>query len=95
MKRKITIIVIIIIGIVIAYFFISNNSKTALVSPSVTERGSTSDLQKNEEPETPAYNPPKEVKYDSSTNLKQELETVNPQIQDNDFEKLKELIKSL
>lgn len=32
------------------------------------------------------YNPPKEIKYDSSTDLKQELENINPQVSDSDFE---------
>lgn len=39
------------------------------------------------------YNPPKEVKYDSGTNLKKELESINPQIFDKDFEELKTLSK--
>lgn len=31
-------------------------------------------------------NQPKEVKYDSSTDLKKELESVDPQVLDSDFE---------
>ncbi len=38
------------------------------------------------EPAQPAYNPPKDFKFDSSTDLKQELEKVNPQVLDSDFE---------
>lgn len=34
---------------------------------------------------TPAYNPPKEIKYDSNSNLKEELEAINPQVADEDF----------
>lgn len=34
---------------------------------------------------TPAYNPPKEMKYDSNSNLKEELEAINPQVLDEDF----------
>lgn len=41
--------------------------------------------QKAAQPTTPPYNPPKEIKYDSSTDLKKELEAINPEISDNDF----------
>lgn len=34
---------------------------------------------------TPTYTFPKEIKYDSSTDLKKELDTVNPQVNDSDF----------
>ena len=37
-------------------------------------------------PQTPSYNPPVEIKYDSSTDLKKELENINPQVSDSDFE---------
>jgi len=36
--------------------------------------------------QTPSYNPPKEVRYGSSTDLKQELDSINPQVLDSDFE---------
>ena len=37
------------------------------------------------------YNPPKEFKYDTSTDLGAELESVNPQVLDNDFDDLNNL----
>ncbi len=37
------------------------------------------------------YNPPKEFTFDSSTNLETELETVNPQVFDGDFDDLNNL----
>lgn len=40
-------------------------------------------------PSASSYNPPKEIKYDSSTDLKKELENVNPQVTDDDFQELK------
>lgn len=45
-------------------------------------------------PDVPAYNPPPEIKYDSTTNLQSELESINPQILDNDFTDIKDLAKS-
>lgn len=32
-----------------------------------------------------AYNPPKEIRYDTATDLKKELDTINPEVLDNDF----------
>lgn len=34
---------------------------------------------------TPTYNPPKEIKYDGNSNLKEELEAINPEVLDEDF----------
>ena len=38
---------------------------------------------------------PKQFKFDSSTNLEQEMESVRPEVQDSDFEELKLLIKEV
>ncbi len=51
------------------------NKTGPLISPSVTTPLPSSEI-----------NQPKEIKYDSSTDLKQELETINPQVLDSDFE---------
>jgi len=32
------------------------------------------------------YNPPEEIKYDSSTDLKKELDSINPQVLESDFQ---------
>ncbi|MDD5147483.1 MAG: hypothetical protein PHV63_03000 [Candidatus Daviesbacteria bacterium] len=37
-------------------------------------------------PLTPSYNPPQEVKYDSATDLKKELDSIDPQLLESDFE---------
>lgn len=37
-------------------------------------------------PQAASYNPPKELKYGSSTDLKKELDSINPQVLDSDFE---------
>lgn len=35
--------------------------------------------------QTSSYNPPQEIKYDSATDLKKELQSVDPQVLDSDF----------
>lgn len=37
-------------------------------------------------PSASTYNPPKQIQYDSSTDLKKELDSVNPQVLDIDFQ---------
>ncbi len=37
---------------------------------------------------TPPYNPPKEIEYDSSTDLKKELDSVDPAVSESDFKDL-------
>ena len=37
-------------------------------------------------PQTPSYNVPKVIEYDSYTDLKQELESINPEVLDEDFQ---------
>lgn len=75
--------VILVAGIIIwiAFQYISNNNGL-LVNPWIKK--TTNQLA------TPVpsmlFNPPKEIKYDSSTNLEEELEKVNPEVLDSDFE---------
>lgn len=38
---------------------------------------------------------PTSIKYDRSTNLKQELESINPEVKDDDFNSVKEVILKL
>lgn len=59
--------------------FVSTDVKQPLASPT----------------QTPApFNPPKEMHYDNNTDLEKELDSVNPQILDSDFEQLKGLVES-
>lgn len=72
MRNKIIIIIIFIA--ILAVFVLSLNKKETLVSPTMTPAP------------TAFYNPPQEIKYDGSTDLKKELDTVNPEIFDSDFD---------
>lgn len=91
MNKKIVIVIIILIGVSLGYFLTRSDSSEGLVSPGLNVLIPGQETTK--EPAVPAYNPPKEVKYDSSTNLQQQLETVDPQVLDSDFDQLKTLIK--
>lgn len=57
------------------------NKSGLLVSPGVgTVAG-----QPTPSPTISSYNPPKAIKYDSSTDLKKELESIDPKIDESDF----------
>lgn len=61
-----------------------NNKNGKLVSPKAA-------IQKSQVVNSapiPASNQPQEIKYDSTTDLKQELENIDPQVLDSDFENL-------
>lgn len=52
-----------------------------LVSPGVTQVNN----QPTGQPAISSYNPPQAIKYDSSTDLKEELESINPKVEESDF----------
>lgn len=85
-KRTFLVGSIVVLSVIVFWLFTKYSIKTSktLVSPE-TEQAVN---EQTPQPSTFSYNPPKEVKYDSSTNLKQVLETVNPQVLDSDFANL-------
>ncbi len=92
MKNKTLMIILILFLAVIAFFAISKyaaGGKGLLVTPGLrSEAGKAagqSAVTPAPTPQTPSYNPPQEIKYDSATDLKKELESINPQVQDSDF----------
>lgn len=68
---------------------ISNINKTIQVSPSPSPDTGLGIY------DTSSYNPPKEFKYERSTNLKEILDSIDPQVLNSDFEQLKSLAKSI
>lgn len=93
MNKKKLIFIIIILLIVIALFTIVKyavKGKSSLVNPGLQTGLQKTDVksvsQSPTQPATPAFNPPKEINYGSATDLKQELDSINPQVLDNDFE---------
>lgn len=82
-NRKFWLIILILVlaGGYLIYKVVGSDKK--LVTPDIT---SVKIVNPSPEPETPSYNPPPEIKFDSSTDLKKELENINPQVLDSDFE---------
>lgn len=79
MRNKIIFIVVIIF---IAFIM------TILFKKEGTDTLATPQLKTTLAPSLLPSPTPKQFKFDSSTNLKQELETVNPQVLDSDFAEL-------
>lgn len=83
-QNKITLVLVVVL-LVIVYFIItkfSSNGNGPLVNPGLGKPAS----QVTPTPEASSYNPPEQVQYNSSTDLKKELDSVNPQISDVDFQ---------
>lgn len=85
-KNRIPIIFIIVIIFIAVVLFLTQGEKTkTLVNPGGLLTGKTESPTPVPTP-VPTPNAPKTFKFDSSTDLKQELEKVNPQVLDSDFE---------
>lgn len=70
-KNKILVILLIILGVV--FLIVNSGQNQAQVSLNILISSPSPSIF------------PKEIKYDSSTDLKKELDTVNPQVLDRDF----------
>lgn len=83
-KSKILTVVLIILFVIIILTIVNslNNKSGKLISP-FSEKTSTA--QTVPPPQASSNNLPIEIKYDSATDLGQELENVNPQVLDSDF----------
>lgn len=78
-KNKLTTAVLILLLAVIALWMIANYAVTGK---------STKKMDKSDQAPVSSYNLPKEIKYDSSTDLKKELDSINPEVIDSDFSTL-------
>lgn len=93
MRKKKTLMVFILALSVLVVVGIMLKNKSNLTSPEMLQdqvRGSSSDSL----PEGGIKTPPRVI-YDSSTDLENELDSVNPRITDEDFVPLKKVIESL
>lgn len=93
MNNKILTIVIFLFLVVTVLFTIVKytvNGNGTLISPVVRKVFNlpTAVSLSTPIPQTPSYNPPAEIKYDSSTDLKKELDSVDPKVLDEDFQEL-------
>lgn len=85
-KGKIFLIILLILLGATGVFLVIGKKDLVLVSPMIYPIfKQNSDTSSSPMPSAPVSNTPKVIKYDSSTNLEQELETINPQVLDEDF----------
>ncbi len=82
-KTKLVVIFIVIVGVLLAFWFVNNKKVVSLASPN----SPSNIVEAVPEPEINT-NVPKEVVYDVSTDLDSELESINPEVSDADFETL-------
>lgn len=87
MKKFLLVIGLIIV--VIVWFFGSGKNEEGLVGPNFIQH--LAHIPPTPTVPAPTPNAPKTFSFDSSTDLKVELEKVNPQILDSDFDDLKSL----
>lgn len=91
MNKKFIIVTMIILSAVFTIFILTKSAgdgKEALVSPAkkIFSRSTPAPASTPFPiPQTPSYNPPTEIHYNSATDLKQELETINPEVLESDF----------
>jgi len=86
MKKIIIISIIIIVGMgLILGFTPLGNPAKQLVSPKSLSNDKSNEVNSNPTP-IPTPNAPKTFQFDSSTDLEAELEKVNPEVLDSDFE---------
>lgn len=102
MKKKIivtTIIVLITFFTIVIFAYNRSNKGIGLVSPEILKplisKGKNSFISNVSPTPVVNYNPSKEIRFDGNTNLKEELESINPSVGENDFLELKALIESL
>lgn len=84
-RKKIPIIfIIVIIFITVIFFLTQGRQNKTLVNPGGLLIGKTESLTPASTPAPP--NAPKTFKFDGSIDLKMELDKVNPEVLDSDFE---------
>lgn len=77
-KQKLTIVIILFLVVAVFIFVKSTaNKNKSLINPGLSTPSPAA---------SSSYNPPEHVQYDSSTDLKKELESINPQVSEGDFE---------
>lgn len=80
-KKTLILLAIIVVGV--GWFLLSRNRENKIVSPVGLIPSSS---KSTPTPTSAPPNAPKTFKFDSSTDLKQELDSINPQVLDSDFE---------
>lgn len=84
MKRK-NLIILIVVLVVIVGLILSIQKDQALSGPNFIQQVTNSQKTPSPTP-APTPNAPKSFQFDSSTDLEAELQKINPEILDSDFE---------
>lgn len=82
--RKILLIMLTILATIVVYF-VTSKKGGGLVSPTLIQQITSQQASPTSTP-VPTPSTPKTFQFDSSTDLEAELEKVNPQVLDSDFE---------
>jgi len=80
------VIVLFLVAIVWIIMQATGSKSVSLVSPGIGKGVGSVESQSTPQPTVSSFNAPKEIKYDSSTDLQKELDSINPQVLDSDFD---------
>lgn len=92
-KSKIAILSLIVIILVAVFFLVTNNGGKAKVTNLVKSNFQQIVKQKpiptpSSIPQTVSNNPPKSMQFDQGTDLQKELDSINPEVLNSDFQGL-------
>ncbi len=82
-NKTFLIIVLIILAVIVGFFVVSR--RDSLVSPMPKQVGISAGAQQSSPLPIQSPKTPKVIKYDSSTDLQKELDSIDPQVLDSDF----------
>ncbi len=88
MNRKKLVIAVIVLFLGVFIWIVSQGMRSkgkSLINPGVGKAVESVVSQSTPVPQVSAYNAPKEIKYDSTTDLKKELDSIDPKVLDSDF----------
>ncbi|MDO8576861.1 MAG: hypothetical protein Q7R82_00810 [Candidatus Daviesbacteria bacterium] len=87
-RKKIVMIIIVLLLVATVWIimWVMGSKGGSLISPGLGEAVGNVVSQSTPQPSVSTFNAPKEIKYGSATDLKQELDSINPQVLDSDFE---------
>lgn len=86
-NNKIFTIILIVVLIAVVYFLYPFGKGGSAVN----SIGNMMGQNPSPTPEVSNYNPPKEVKYDSNTDLEKELDKIDPKVLNSDFDPINNL----
>lgn len=86
MKSNKTLLVIMLTILATAVLFFVIRGDDSLVSPISKQVGVSAGAQQSSPLPVQSPNTPKVIKYDSSTDLQRELDSINPKVLDSDFQ---------